>query len=237
MKTKRYGTLKGLELPVNVYESYEEADAAAGKLFALGDEGNDNMAYRGPLADGRELICQIVETATGIPMLTKDTGEKDDKGNAILEVIENEGAYVKRVCAEKGWEDLKAFQAELDMQAAAANEGKGLSVDIKAKTRKSSLPKKLAAKYKDGAAKLLAGFGNLDKFAAAFENTVGRALGFTRTDDMAVPYAIKHSKKNADGTIAELSATVSNKDAETLGWLVKEYNSAVEAAALNAMTE
>lgn len=260
MKTTKYSSL-GLDILLSTPESVEEFDKNAGKADACLAEATNNVIYRGTLADFRYYFLHGIDQKDidadkdhkqfvagtvpieGVEQLSKIERKTvpvlDKAGQPVVrdgvevttfDTEDSEAKYFKRVLATTN-QEATAYQTVANAIAAA------LVFDAAASTSKATGPKKLAVKYKDGAAKLLAGFGNLDKFAAAFETTVGRTLGFTRTDDMAVPYAIKHSKKNADGTIAELSATVSNKDAETLGWLVKEYNSAVEAAALNAMAE
>lgn len=207
MKQARFGTLKGLEVAVNVYESYTEADQAAGKADAMLAEGNASLAYRGPLGEGREILCEMLEEKTGIERKTSDTGKKDKDGNAILKYDESEGEYATRVCNEKGWDDLKAFQGDFDSAVAASNNGTGLSVDIKRPERKAVGPKKLANKYFEKATAIIKN-GNEEKFLNKFAEVVGKTVTFTPVGD-------------------------EKKDGETLGWLCKEYTDTIAAQALN----
>lgn len=195
MKEQRYGTLKGLKVAVNVYESYDEADQAAGAVNAALDQANDNLAYRGPLSEGRELLCELLEKETGIVRETTPSGKKDAQGNDILTYKHSEGEYAGIVCAQLKLDDLTQFQVKFDEAVAASNEGKGLSVDIKAKERKAPKAVKLAQKYKDSAKQVLDG-GKVDAFNQKFGVKIGKT--FTVTGDSA-------------------------KDVEGLGYLIKEY--------------
>ena len=206
MKNTTFGTLKGLKVTVGVYESYEEADQRAGKALAMLEEGNASLAYRGPLGEGREVLCTLLEETTKIERKTKDTGKKSADGGSILSFDESEGEYATRVCATLGREDLTALQPQFDAACAAANEGKGLSVDILRPERKPSLPKKLAAKYAEKATAIITN-GNVDKFLAKFTQVVGRTVTFTASGD-------------------------AKKDAEALGWLAKEYTDKIASQAL-----
>lgn len=168
MQNKRVGTLKGLTANIGQFESIAEAVAAAGgKEEMVLNEINSNLVYRGPLDDVRDLISELVEEESGIERLTKDTGRKDKDGNPVIVYDEPAGKYVDRVCAQKKWDDLKAFQDKLDAAVAAQNEGKGLNVDISVKERKSSLPVKLKAEYINTATRILQS-GDFSKVNAAF---------------------------------------------------------------------
>lgn len=206
MKLERFGTLKGLTVAVAVYESYDEADAAAGKANAMLDEGNASLSYRGPLGEGREILCDMLEELTQIERKTRDTGKKDKDGNPILAFDESEGEYATRVCSTKGWEDLKALQGDFDAAVAKANEGNGLAVDIKRPERKPTAPKKLAVKYFEKATAIITN-GNVDKFLAKFAQVVGRTASFAPAGD-------------------------AKKDGEALGWLCKEYTDKIAQQAL-----
>lgn len=215
MKEKRYGTLKGLTVPVMTYSSYDEADKAAGVANAMLEVGNDNLHYRGgPAAATREFICDLLEEKTGLKRKTKPTGKKDDKGQDILTYDESEGEFAGRVCATKGWEDLKAFQADVDKWAATADEvevdgkkvTKPLAVDSKEPERKPKQPPKLAQRYKDVAVSFLSGKKDLKKLNAALQKTLNKQ--FT--------------------ALAGVPAT-DEKNVEALGWLCKEYQDAQDA--------
>lgn len=217
MIQKTYGTLKGLKVPCLVYESYDEADKAAGKTGAMLESGNDNGYYRGPAQDVREFICEILEEKTGIERKTKPTGKKDDKGVEILAFAEAEGEYAARVCLEKGWEDLTQFQADLDAWAATATPGDNgavgtpLAIDIKERERKPSGPKKLAEVYKNSA---IACFKNRDvnwpRLEAMLEAqgvSMPALTGDETKDVIAVGWAIKAAKDNeAKKSLAQFTA-------------------------------
>lgn len=221
MIPKTYGTLKGLKATALVYESYEEADKAAGKPNAMLESGNDNGYYRGPAQDVREFICDLLFEETAIERKTKPTGKKDDKGVEILAFDESEGEYAARVCAEKGWEDLTAFQAKLDEWAKTANkvvdaEGKVISesplaIDIKERERKPAGPKKLAEVYKNSA---VACFKNkatnwprLETMLANQGVAMPVLTGDEEKDVLAVGWAIKSAKDNeAKKSLAQFTA-------------------------------
>lgn len=201
MKANTYGTLKGLEVSCLVYDSYDEADRAAGKVNAMLESGNDNGYYRGPAQDVREFICEMLEAETGVERKTKETGKKNDKGEPILTFGESEGEYASRVCALKGWEDLKAFQSKLSEWAKTAGpEGTPLAIDIKERERKPSAPKKLAEVYKNSA---IACFKNkatnwprLEAMLQSNDVSMPTLVGDEEKDIIAVGWAIKQAKDN-----------------------------------------
>lgn len=221
MIPKTYGTLKGLKVTALVYESYDEADKAAGKANAMLESGNDNGYYRGPAQDVREYICELLEAETGIERKTKETGKKDDKGVPILAFAESEGEYATKVCNQKGWEDLTAFQSKLDEWAKTANktidsEGKVISesplaIDIKERERKPSGPKKLAEVYKNSA---VACFKNksvnwprLESMLANQGVAMPTLTGDEEKDVLAVGWAIKSAKDaEAKKSLAQFTA-------------------------------
>ena len=253
MKTAKYSSL-GLDVNLSVPETVEEFDQNAGKPGACLSEATNNVVYRGSLADFRYHFLhgvdqkeidadkdhkQFVEGTTpiqGVEALTKIERKTvpvlDKAGKPVVrdgvevetfDPEDSEAKYFKRVLAETKTE-ATAYQSVADAVA------KALVFDASASERKSGLPKKLAAKYKLSAGQLLAGMMNYDKFAAAYEKTVGTPLAFTKTDDMTKSFAVEYTKKSGE----KLTATVSDKDAETLGWLVKKYNDAADEAAAAA---
>lgn len=163
MKQARFGTLKKLTAPVMVYESYDEADKAAGRENAMLEEGNASRAYRGPLNEVRDWIADQVEKLTGVERETKETNRKDRDGNPVLAYVDAPGDYVSKACATKGIEDLASLQTELDAWAKTANEGAALAIDIRERERKAPQPKKLAEKYVQAAKNMFAK-GTVDKF-------------------------------------------------------------------------
>jgi hypothetical protein len=211
MRPEKFGTLKGLQATILVYESYDEADKAAGKANAMLDAANASLAYRGPLADVREFIADLLEEKFGIQRKTKDTGKKDDAGNPILVVDEAPGDYVDRVCAAQGLSDLKQFQGEVDAwcaQPGTKEDGTpepALAVSSKERERKAPKAPKLSNEMKELAKKLLAKHDDakINKTFAKF--LPAEQCNFARTGD-------------------------ETKDAETLGWLAKKYQQAKTAA-------
>ncbi len=226
MKEVRYGTLKGLEAPILIYETAAEANAVAGQKDAAGNpvdavlnECNSNLVYRGPLADAREVVCRLLEQETSIPWPKKDSGRKDKEGKPVLIYIA-EGEFANQVCVAKGWADLKFLQAKFDEQCRnmveTDDEGEpkkdengnpiiyALAADITQRTRISK-PKVLAAKYLETAKKIK----NVEKFLAAYVSEVGKP--------------------------APVMVGDAEKDTKTLGWLAKELCEVRERAALAAM--
>lgn len=228
MKEVYFGTLKGLKLPVLVYETLAEAVTAGGGETIVLDQVNSNLAYRGPLATGRDIICTLLEDETGIERKMKDTGKVDKDKNPIMAPDESEGEYAKRVCAEKGWDDLTSLQSKLEtaarnFKAEGEETAKPLAVDITEKERKAPQPKKLANKYKLTAARIIAA-GNIDAFNKNYLAQISKS--FTASGDTSKMFkgtyeVVDPVTKKPTGTTN--SVEVSDKDAEALGWLIKEY--------------
>src|SRR6266536_4965212 len=118
MIAKRFGTLQGLTAPILIYESVDEVEKI--KPGGCLEECNNNLVYRGPLNDVREIICDWLERKSGVgremvPVFGKDKKpRKNDKGEIITEPVLSDGKYAAEVCAKKGWEDLSQFQSEVD---------------------------------------------------------------------------------------------------------------------------
>lgn len=237
MKEKRFGTLKGLEAPILQYESIAELDAAGGPDTAL-NEANGSLVYRGPLDDARDIICMLVEAETGVKRGVIDTGQKTKAGKAITK-MQPAGEYVNEQCAAKGWKDLTHLQSAFDTACrnfkskdAEGNEVVGpLAADAKKSAREGGSAK-LALAHKTKAAAYIAG-GVTDKFGALYTQQTGRAFPWTATGQAEPSFTAKWTAK--DGTAKE--ATVSNADAESLGWLVKDYLADVALKAAAAMPE
>ncbi len=226
MKEVRYGTLKGLEAPILIYETATEANGIANlkdkdgnPVDAVLQECNSNLVYRGPLADAREVVCHLLEEETGTEWPKKDSGRKDKEGKPILVYIA-EGQFADQVCVAKGWTDLKFLQAKFDDRCRnmpeTDDEGNpkrdengevitfALAADITQTTRISK-PKVLAVKYIESAKKIK----NVGKFWAAYTAEVGKPAP-TPTGD-------------------------AEKDLKTLGWAAKELCEVRERVQLAAM--
>lgn len=226
MKEERFGTLKGLEAPILIYETANEANTIAGAKDEAGNpidavlrECNNNLAYRGPLQDAREVVCHLLEEETGMVWPQKDSGRKDKDGKPVMVYIA-EGEFANQVCTAKGWQDLKFLQPKLDERCRnmveTDEEGNPkrdeagnpitfpLAVDITQKTRISK-PKVLAAKYVEAAKKIK----NVEKFLLAYSKEVGKPAPALSGD--------------------------AEKDIKTLGWAAKELCEVRERAQLAAM--
>ena len=82
-------------------------------------------------------------------------------------------------------------------------------------------PKKLAAKYKIAAAKAITK-GTTDKLNTGIFVNIGKT--YTATNDTTKMFAGKFPEKDATtGEEKQVDFNVSDKDAEALGWLIKEY--------------
>lgn len=169
MKEQRYGTLGGLTYPCLVYESYEEADKAAGRPNAMLDSGNASEAYRGPSNDARDIACDVVEKTSGIKRrMFDDKGAETEDATKAVE-YEASKKYIQRVCVAQGWLDadgapnLTSLQTQFDEACRVGDDGKPLAVDIKQKERKPKKPRTIPADLVPKIEKLYDG-PNRDKF-------------------------------------------------------------------------
>jgi hypothetical protein len=173
----------------------------------------------------REIICTILEEKFGMERTSKVVGKT--KGGKDIVKWENPGDYVDRVCAEQnlltpeGNADLTSLQAEVDTACREFKDEDGtiaaLAVDIKGVERKAPQPKKLPAKYKITAARILAA-GNVQSFNTKRLVSIGKS--FTETGDTTKMFTATFEDKDK----TQKTVNVSDKDAEALGWLVREYN-------------
>ena len=177
----------GVELSFGHYESADEADKHAGRVGACVDEANSNLQYRGASAAARTIICAVVAAATGVkrketPALDAEGKPRTNaKGEPITKTSETEQVYVDRALAAKGL-TLAQITPDIKKAAAAANDGAGLSVDIRAQERKPAAPKKLAQKFLDSVRSLIAD-GKIDKFKKAYEKLVGQPLAADASEE------------------------------------------------------
>lgn len=231
MIEKRYDSLAGLSAPILVYADVAEAEAVvAGGLL---NEANNNMVYRGVLPTVRDTICTLVETETGVERESKVVG-KTKAGKDIVQ-WEADGKYVNRVLAEKGLEDFKSLQPQLDALCRAFQDeddvkngrpGTPLAVDLKGTERKAAGPKKLAAKYKQSAAVVITR-GTVDRVNSVQLAKINKT--FTATNDTSKMFTGKASvptgQRDEAGkpVYSDVDYNVSDKDAEALGWLLKDY--------------
>lgn len=205
----------GFKLSCLFYESVDEGDKAAGKTGAMLEEANKNLQYRGANADARDLVVYVAQEISGIApkeeQATKDGKPAvDDKGNAVMEVTENDGAYLKRVLAtdpslKEKIQDEVARRASSGWTDKDGNNYPALAVDAKARERKAPKPPKLSAEIK------------------------GAASGFlSKLDDAAINKALQQFLPDASFT----RTGDNDKDIEALGWKLRDWVKAKEKAAV-----
>lgn len=261
MVTKQYSTL-GFKLDFQVPETVDEFNKNAWKA-ETGEgnpclaEGINNIIYRGSLAEFRDWFLHgreekkddkgvVIETAIAgveqtseIPRLTEEVKDKAGKvrmkdGNPVLKYTESEEKYFDRVIAtlvkdgKFASEDLARASFEAHAKEVAAQ----VLFDAAAKERSSTGPKRLPAKYKLTAARLIAN----DKVATANSQYLAKiGKTFTATNDTTKMFEGTYEVKAADGTVTTKTVSVSDKDAEALGWLLKEYNDWQASQTLDGM--
>lgn len=109
----------GVSYRLQVPETAEEYDHAAGKIGACVESANKNVIYRSTNAQFRAAFAAAVEDETGIERETAKVGSKtvtDDDGNETTEDVygysETEKAYLDRVYAELGLGDEDAIMSK-----------------------------------------------------------------------------------------------------------------------------
>jgi len=246
----------GHSVPFEVPGSTEEFDKNADKVGACLAEAINNIIYRGSLAvfrdeflhgrkaDAEKNITGIegVEAKTGIERSTEPVLGKDKKpvvkdGEPVTKYNESEADYYNRVLStlvEQGKfaseeEALASFQPMAEQAAA------GIPFDAKATASKATGPKKLAAKYKLTAARIIAN-GTIEKANANYLSKIGKT--FTASGDVTKMFkgtfeVLDPTTKKPTGKTE--SVEVSDKDAEALGWLLKEFQDWKSAQEIDAM--
>lgn len=211
---------KSFKVPINIYESVDEAEKAAGKEGAVLAECNRNLLYRGAYNDARWLIETAVffYTKTPFKMVTQ-TIKKDGKDvtQTVRDPKDTEKVYTQRALdgAPEGTFDRvqelvtslalgeKTFKTDekgnlvsplvvLEVEKAAR---KPLAVDIRA-TERSTRIAKLAQKWKD--------------IAISFLDTPKRIPNLNKEFAKFNVEAFKPTGKREE-------------DVETLGWKCKAY--------------
>lgn len=147
---------------------------------------------------------------------------KDESGNEITTFDEPEEQYYNRVLA--GLVAAKKFASEDAARAHFDPTIKQIALevpfDIMAGPREARGPKKLAAKYKLTAAKIIVA-GTLDSFNTNQLTAIGKSYTLTNDETKMFEGVIP-----ADGKrfTTDTNFKVSDKDAEAIGWLVKEWS-------------
>ena len=215
MKTKTYKSL-GLEVKVSVPSTMEEFDKLAKREGACLDEATNNAVYRGYLGNfradllhGREADAENgiaafkgLEEATGVERLTKDSGKKNAKGEAIEVYDETEEEYKDRVVAGG-----RITVAELQQMA---DELTSITAfDPSARERKPSAPKKLAEKWLTHAKAILKK-GQIEELNKRLQKQIAKTFevsGDAEKDAIALGWLVKeYSDSLAEQTISKLSA-------------------------------
>ena len=185
------------------------------------------------------------DVAKGFTISRKTEVAKNAKGETrmrdgveVEKFIESEEAYYNRALAMSV--KYKKFASEdaarEHFQPLIVGIAGAILFDPSAPPPSEKGPKKLAAKYKLAAAKSIS-LGTFDKVNANLLSKIGKT--FVPTNDTSKLYTGKYPTK-IDGKDTEVDFSVSDKDAEALGWLIKEYQdwkSNQELAALATLTE
>jgi hypothetical protein len=250
----------GLKITIpGVPSTYEEFDTMAKKPLAALKAAISNEAYRGWLpmfrdlflhgqkaeaaTDGKPAVPEVkgVEDITGIPRNTTPVLGKDKKpvikdGEPVVKFSETEDDYFDRVAAtlvsEGKFNDEDAAKASF--QSLADEVAALIPFDPSVSERKPSGPKKLAAKYKIAAAKAITN-GTTDRLNTNMFVNIKKT--YTATSDTSKMFTGTFPQKGADNKVTEVSFNVSDKDAEALGWLIKEYQDWKASQELASLTE
>lgn len=162
----------------------------------------------------------VVDKKTGKPRIGAD-------GEVVTEFSEKEEVYLNRVIAElieRGdYADESEARASLQDHFNKVVEITDVNLG---KTVRTGIAPKLAAKHKIFAAKVLV-LGLLDKVNKTFKKTIGKH--FEPTHDTSTMFTGKYPDKDKDGKPTEVEFSVSEKDANALGQLVKEWREYQEA--------
>lgn len=213
MKTAKFKSL-GLEVNLEVPASVEEFDTNAKRTGACLDEAINNVVYRGSLAElrdlflhGREADKETGATAfDGIEQKTKIERKTRDTGRKD----KDGNAILTFGETEAEYFDRVCATQKVEpssFQTLMDAAAKLVRFDAAARERKPAAPKKLANKYRETAEAILKG-AHLKRFVADVKAALGKE--FKATGDKA-------------------------KDAEALGWLVKEFADYKERQTLASM--
>lgn len=204
---------------ISAPSTVEEFDKMAKKDGATLDAAVQQEIAHGTLGDVRDVFVALIEEETGIARRDIGTGLFEEVEGKRTEITkpEKHQAYYDRVCAEKGLDSDKEPFAHL---AARISEGgdKEVKFDPSVRERKTPIAK-LAKKYKDAAAIVIMN-GTVDRLNENQLSLIGKS--FTATGDTSKMYSGKAIVGKGDKQ-KEVEFNVSDKDAEALGWLYKQY--------------
>ncbi len=224
MKIQRQNTV-GFTVPILVY-SIDEVNADPVLKEALVREGINNLIYRSVLPTARGIVAEAVSKATGIARefvpVMKQVKTKGEDGQEIVTEVQatneegpmvetklDDADHIKLAMAKSGM-SVEQIQPTID-EMCNTYENKdennkvvstGLQVDYRVKERTAPKPKVLPAKFLDAANKFISA-GKVVAFGKAYQKLVGKPLDAAATTD-----------------------------ATKLGWALREYSAAQEAATL-----
>lgn len=202
---------KTLALIVGVEEQVESLTAEITDVASLG------MKYA---SDGE--VASSFSRRTKVRKSKDGSVKKNEAGEELTAFDEPEEQYYNRVIA--GLVAAKKFASEdavrEHFQPLIESIAAEVPFDIMAGPREARGPKKLAAKYKLAAAKVILA-GTLDSLNANQLTSINKS--YTLTGDTAKMF---EGTIPADGKrfTADTPFKVSDKDAEALGWLIKEWS-------------
>ena len=266
MTTKDYKTL-GYTLPFKVPSSELEFNQTAWKApTGEGNpclaKAIDQVSYHVTLGEFRDVFLHgreekkneaghVIETAiAGIeqqteiprktkPVLAKDKSVKMKDGEPVTTFDETQEEYFDRVIATLFSEKRHASEdaARAHFEPFAREVASLLEFDASARARAEFGPRKLAAKYKLTAARIIAA-GTIAKANTNYLANIGKT--FEPTNDTTKMFTgtyevLDSATKKPTGKTAQVE--VSDKDAEALGWLLKEYQDWKAAQEQLAMAE
>lgn len=184
-------------------------------------EGITDVASLGmKYADGE--VASSFERRTKVKKAKDGSVKKNEAGEELTSYDEPEEQYYNRVLA--GLVAAKKFASEdaarEHFQTLIASIAIDVPFDIMAGPREARGPKKLAAKYKLAAAKVIVA-GKVDSLNANQLTNIGKS--YSLTGDTAKMF---NGTIPADGKsfTTDTAFSVSDKDAEALGWLIKEWS-------------
>lgn len=206
------------ETPPKVLSAIEGVeDQVLAMTTDVTDVASLNMKYN----DGE--VAQSFARRTKVSKNKKGEIRKNEAGEEITTYDEPEEQYYTRVIA--GLVAAKKFASEDAVRAHFQPLIEGIALndvtfDIMAGPREARGPKKLAAKYKLAAAKVIVA-GKIDSLNA--NQLVSISKSYTLTNDTSKMF---EGTIPADGKSFETDTLfkVSDKDAEALGWLIKEWS-------------
>jgi hypothetical protein len=209
--------IEGVSALIGVEEQMEDL------LDGVDFVDNDNLSRKTKVAVGKDGKPRMRD---GVEVESYDEAEEAYYNRALALLVK----YKKFTSEET---------ARAHFQPLIESIASGVKFDPTAKERTATGPKRLPAKYKLAAAKSIT-LGTIHRVNEHQLTKIGKSFTPTSTDlikpeDKVYSGTIPASKDAHGKDIAEVQYNVLDKDAETYGWLIKEYfdwKNANEVAAL-----